>query len=288
VLFSPPIVGAQPPGSVVLAQEDEDLAVALALKPASRGLFAVVTVLGQDGTGVGHLTTVVGIHTSEGSATARAVAGYAGTYQTTLATAGTPIDATVTINGAGSFRRSLRFDLADTWPPRPATALMLKVDSAYGHLKTLVTHEHLASDPVHSINSVYRAIAPNTLEISSSNGTDEIVIGTRRWDKQPGRDFAETTQRPPLKAITPYWTGILEDPTLLGSVRFDGHEAWVVSFAAPQIPAFFQIDVDKATDRTLAVKMTASAHFMYDRYGPFDRPLSIEPPRSTTNPNERG
>jgi hypothetical protein len=278
--FAPSVLGAQPPGAVVLAQEDEDLAVALALKPGAGGLLAVITVLGQDGAGAEGLTTSVSVRTADGRSTTSAAAqGALGTYQAVLATRARPTGATVSIDGPGSSDRPLRFALPATWPAKPATALMKKVDNAYAQLKTLVTHERLASDPTHVIDSVYRAISPSTLQITSSNGTQAIVIGDRRWDKQPGSGFKESAQSPPVKAIAPYWAGIVEDPTLLGSTTVRGRPAWIVSFAAPQIPAFFQIDVDKATDRTLVLEMTASAHFMHHSYGPFDSRLAIRPPR---------
>jgi hypothetical protein len=36
--------------------------------------------------------------------------------------------------------------------------------------------------------------------------------------------------------------------------------------------------VDKSTFETLDVHMIAAAHFMHDVYGPFDAPLTVDPP----------
>jgi hypothetical protein len=55
---------------------------------------------------------------------------------------------------------------------------------------------------------------------------------------------------------------------------------WRVSFVDPSVPAWYTAAIDKRTYRTLAVEMTAPAHFMRHVYSGFDEPASIEPPRS--------
>jgi hypothetical protein len=279
-LFVPAILGDQPHGAVVLAQEDKDLAVALALRPQAKGLLAVVTILGQNGAGATGLSTSVSVSTGDG-ATVSAVAQPAarGTYQALLATTSRPVRTSVTIDSAGASNRPRRFALPTAWPPRDASKLMQRVTRVYSHLRTLVTHERLASDPTHVVNSVYKAIAPDSLAIDSSNGQRAVVIGHRRWDKQAGGDWEQSLQNPPVEAITPYWGEVVKDPTLLGSTTIRGHAVWVVSFAAPQIPGFFEIEVDKATGRVRDLHMTASAHFMHHTYGPFNSRITITPPK---------
>ena len=49
VVFTPAVLGGQPPHAVVLAAEDRDLAVALAVQPRRGQLLLVATVIGQDG-----------------------------------------------------------------------------------------------------------------------------------------------------------------------------------------------------------------------------------------------
>ncbi len=60
----------------------------------------------------------------------------------------------------------------------------------------------------------------------------------------------------------------------------DGHPAWKVTFFDPSTPGWYSILVDKATSRTVSVRMIATAHFMHDEYSGFDAPLSITPPRN--------
>jgi len=206
------------------------------------------------------------------------VPGILGIYQALFTTKDRPLIATVTIDGAGASGKPLRFTLPDAWPPKPAETIMKRVDATYAGLRSLVTHEQLSSGPRRTIDTLYKAVAPSSLTIKSSNGIDGVVIGTTRWDKQPGRPYRRSTQRPPLKAIKPYWEGAVEDATLLDSSAIGERPVWLISFAALQMPAFFEIAVDKKTNRVLDLHMIASAHFMHHRYGLFDVPPTIRAP----------
>ncbi len=59
----------------------------------------------------------------------------------------------------------------------------------------------------------------------------------------------------------------------------NGREVWRISFVDPNVPAWFNVSIDKKTLRTLKLSMIAAAHFMHHVYGGFDEPQSIEPPR---------
>jgi len=276
--FTPAIVGAPPPNSLVLAREASDLAVALALQPRRSAITLVATVLGPDGSGLNGLDATMTLRTATGgeaSGTGRTCG--PGCYETTLTgIAGRPTAATVDLSGRGR-NRSATFALPTMWPPRPAAKIVRQATAAYRRLRTLVTHERLASDPTHALTTVYRAIAPNRLQLTSDNGTEAIIIGNRRWDKTPGQPWRESPQAP-IRSITPYWVTTPVNPYLLGSAMVAGRAAWVVSFVTPQVPAWFTIWIDKNTHRTLELRMTAAAHFMHHRYGPFDAPLTISPP----------
>ena len=276
--FTPSVLGGQPPGAVVLAQEAGELAVALAIKPEEQGLSAVVTVLDQNGSGASGLRPTVSIQTADRTTvTAAAAAGALGTYQATLPTRGRPVIATVRLGDPRASTRPLSFTLPVVWPPKPAGSLMREIDRAYAALRTLVTHERLASGLADPVTTVYRAVAPHALSTESSDGRQAIVLGNRRWDNVGG-GWRESSQAPPLNAIAPYWSGVIQDPVLIGAGRLRGRPVWTISFAAPQLPAFFQIEVDRKTSRVLDLRMTASAHFMHHSYGPFNTPLAIRPP----------
>jgi hypothetical protein len=55
---------------------------------------------------------------------------------------------------------------------------------------------------------------------------------------------------------------------------------WQVSFVDPGVPAWYTASIDKRTHRTLALEMTAPAHFMRHVYSGFDAPLEIVVPES--------
>jgi hypothetical protein len=277
--FAPPILGGQPAGAVVQGAQDKDLAVGLAVKPGSP-LTLVATVLGQDGTGTDGLDVNFGLTTrtgATGTGTGRNCG--PGCYETTINTTGPPRSATVTVNGPGASGRPLTFAMPAQWPPVPAAQTVLETEAAYRKLTSLVTHERLASDPTHVANTVYEAVAPDRLRIKTTSGHDTIVIGKTRWDRQPDGKWAKTLQSATSPSITPYWGGTLEDVMLLGTTRIAGRPAWIVSFAAPQFPAFFTVWIDRKTHRALKLHMTASAHFMQHAYGPFNTPIKITPPK---------
>jgi hypothetical protein len=273
------VLGGQPNGAVVLAGESGDLAVALAVRPTEHRLLLVVTVLGQDGSGDGSLKVSLTLHLEAGSpVTIEAKRGPLGTYGAEAALRARPTRVDVRLAGRGAGGNPVVFRLPAAWPPRAAAALVTSAARAFGQLGTLVTRERLAADRIHKVRSVYRAVAPSSLDIRSSNGTETIVIGKRRWDRVGTGPWESSTQSPPLRAIRPFWVGDVQDATLLGHAVVRGRRTWVVSFAAPQMPAFFTVWVDERTQRTLRLRMTASAHFMLHDYGPFDAPLRISAP----------
>ncbi len=51
-----------------------------------------------------------------------------------------------------------------------------------------------------------------------------------------------------------------------------------MSFFDPATPGWFLATIDRATYRTVDLHMIATAHFMHDTYGPFDAPLTLDPP----------
>jgi hypothetical protein len=50
------------------------------------------------------------------------------------------------------------------------------------------------------------------------------------------------------------------------------------SLYEPTTPAWYTVTLDRRSARMLEVDMTATAHFMQDRYTAFDAPLRIRPP----------
>jgi hypothetical protein len=276
--FKPPIVGAPPPHSLVLAREAGDLAVALAVQPGRSTAALIATVLGSDGSGLSGLDATLTLETAAGARLSGAGRDCGpGCYEAALTgIAGRPTAATVELSGQHR-NVSVMFALPKAWPPPPAAKLVQRATAAYRRLRTLVIHERLASDVTHELTTVYRAAAPNRLHLASSDDTQAIIIGNRRWDKTRGQPWRESAQSP-VRSVVPFWVTTPVDSHLLGSDTVAGRAVWVISFVTPQVPAWFTIWIDKRTDRTLELRMTAAAHFMHHRYGPFNAPLTVSPP----------
>lgn len=231
--FTPAVLGDEPPGSVVQAREDRDLAVALAVRPTARRLLLVATVLGQDGNGAAGLDVSFRLHTIAAETRLRARSGSPGCYEAETTSSGRPTAVDITVRGRGAGAAALRFTLPATWPPHPADAIVRTADRAYKQLHTLVTRERLGSGP---------------------------------WQSSTQQAFP---------TIAPFWVGRIENAMLLGTATVGSRPASIVSFAAPQMPAFSTAWIDTTTGRTLELRMTAAAHFMHHVYGPFDAPQQI-------------
>jgi hypothetical protein len=140
-------------------------------------------------------------------------------------------------------------------------------------LQTLVLHERLASSPRNGISTVFRFAAPDRMEYRIHGGPAGIVIGARRWDQVgPGKPWVRSDQDP-LREPEPFWTSVSNAYLLRTTPK-----AWVVSFLDRRIPAWFTVTVDRDSYRTTTLAMTAAAHFMRHRYGPFNAPVRIAPP----------
>ncbi len=265
-----------PPESVVLGREDDDLAVGLAVTPG-RELALQATVLGPDGSGLGGLDLAFRLRTTAGETSAKALACGSGCYRTSVPGSGRPLTVTLDIGGGGRSPSTPSFSLPARWPPPSAATLVARATRVFRRLRTLVTHERLASSPTAVVNTTWEAAAPNRLAYQIAGGSQAIIIGDRRWDRDRAGKWQPSSQTP-LRQPTPFWTSAT-DARVLGTTRVDGHAAWLVSFYDAHIPAFFTIAVDKKTLRTLDLRMTAAAHFMHHRYTGFNAPVTIAPPR---------
>jgi hypothetical protein len=272
--FVPATLGDEPPGAVVLGREDGALAVGLAIAPGRGALLLVATVWGQSGAGLGGLKTSFTVTTSDRHAlSADGTPCTAGCYEATVRAGGRPTTATVVLNGGNR----VRFTLPRQWPAAPAGSLVRKAAAEYGQVRSLVTHERLASSLTQVVYTTYYAVAPDKLRYQIRDGAEAIIIGDQRWDRQPGGAW-ERSPQDPIRPITPYWAPLIQDARIIGEQTVHGRPCWIVAFADPQTPGFFTIWIDKSTYRTLQLQMTAAGHFMYHSYGQFDAPLAINPP----------
>jgi hypothetical protein len=76
----------------------------------------------------------------------------------------------------------------------------------------------------------------------------------------------------------PLWVKVA-DAHVLGTTTMRGRPAWRVSFFDPGTPAWFEVVLDKATLRTLDLRMVTTAHFMHDVYRSFNSTPGVQAPR---------
>jgi len=244
-----PAFPAPPPGAVVLAREDGPYALAVAVLPGR----AQVSVVGQQGRGVSGLpVTIDGVHaTSCGP----------GCYE---AAARAPIDVRI---ASTTWRPGVRA----TAPG--ASRLVARAGRAWRALTSLAFSDRLGSDLTHVVLSSWRAVAPDRIEYHVQGGSDGIVIGDRRWDRDPGGTWIESAQTVRLRQPVPLWQSATDAHVLADTGR-----AWRISFYDPHTPGWFEITVEKRTFHTLDLRMTTTAHFMHERYRSFDAAAPITSP----------
>jgi hypothetical protein len=261
-----------PPGALVLAGEDRDLAVGLAVTRRGSRLGLQASVLGQD-------QPAPGLSVSfrlPGAGPVQARSCGTGCYRAVVdGAAARRVE--VAIRGHDRPASAVTFTLPASVPGPPAAGLVRRAAATWRSLRTLVDHDRLSSGPGATIDTVWQFQAPYRLTYRIRNGPQAVAIGGRRWDKVVGGGWQESTQDP-IRQPIPLWQSV-SDAHLLGSAIVRGKPTSEIGFFDPRIPAWFTIWVEKATMRTLQLTMTAKAHFMHEVYGPFDSRLRIVPPR---------
>ena len=252
------------PGGVVLARESGRLAVVLSARHQRRGrLGLTATVIGPSGSGASGLRVAFG----DGGRRVAARACGSGCYAGSLG--GSPRRVTVRVGGA-----SVPF----AFPARAPAAdeLVRRVARSLRSARSLVIDERLASSPKVGIDARFEVAAPDRLRYQIVGGSDAIVIGARRWDRATARERWVPSAQTPLSLPAVPWGGSPQDARVVGATG----RLWIVTLLDPQIPAWFELRVDKQTLRPAEVRMIAAAHFMRDRYSRYDEPLAIRPPRA--------
>jgi copper transport protein len=254
--------------TVIYAGQNDRLAVGLAATPRGRGVELEATVLGFTGPVAG-LDIGFGVDGRDAPATACG----AGCYRATIGITKAPHEITTRIRGT-----TLRFTAPREWPAPDATDIVRRAEETIDSLNTLVVHSRLGSDAEHEVTTIYRMVAPDRLAYHNVGGGDSIIIGGRRWDRQPGEPWVASQQAPPLSQPAPFWPSNVTDAHVLRTASVGDRPVWVVSFLDPSTPSWFTAWIDRESYRTLRLDMVATAHFMHDRAGPFNAPVRVEPP----------
>jgi len=242
---------AKGPPPVVQARESGDLAVALALYPAS----AEVLVLGPDNKRLNGLAVKIA------DVAARSCG--AGCYGVSFLTADS---IKVSVGG-----HVLVFPVPVS--PRPAGALVARATRAFRSLRSVDYVERLASSPRNKVVAEFTLERPDRLEYRIRGGADGIIIGSRRWDRARGGRWVPSPQDPTPQP-EPIWAGHFTNAYLLETTP----TTYVVSFLKPTGPVWFTLRLDRRTFLPRSMRMTAAAHFMTQRYASFNAAPTIQPP----------
>jgi Copper resistance protein D len=244
---------APPPGAVVLAQQNNSFAVALAVQP---GRYTV-TVLAPSGGAARNLTVSVGGEDATDCG--------AGCYET-LAPPRLPRSVRVLVGGHVAEFRLPR-------ATRPADELVRRATRAFLHLRSVRYRERLSSGSTRALTTVWQQEAPNRVSYAIAHGAQAVVIGGRRWDRVAGGPWTRSDVTP-LAEPSPIWGSDETNAHVVGGDASTVEITW----ASPSIPAFFDAVFDRRTMLPRTLRMTAAAHFMHHDYLEFNRPLRIRPP----------
>jgi hypothetical protein len=260
---------APPTGAVVFGRELGDDALAVGIVPGGDEWIVQASAVGPDGAGVSGLDVTF---RSEGRTVAARPCS-AGCYRATVETDRVPRSLAVVVAGDTTGHWSLA--LPDAWPPREAGALMASAGRVWRSLRSLSFEETLSSGPSRTVTSSWRLQAPDRLAYRIAGGGSAVVVGKRRWDKEPGGRWKASSQFP-LRQPTPPWVGVT-NAHVVGTTIMRGRSAVVVTFFDPKTPSWLRVVLDRKTLRTLDLRMIATAHFMHDRFHSFDETPDIVP-----------
>jgi hypothetical protein len=254
-------VAAPPRGALVLAKEAGTRAVALAVDKGTL-TAAVLASSGDPASGLD-----VSFRAGGRNLPAHPCGG--GCYRSIVA--GRPRRVEVVLPGGSA-------SFAIPGATRPGSAIVSRATRVFRNLRSLVYVESLRSGPTGGLVTTWSMAAPDRLSYQIHGGAAAVVIGRRRWDQaRPGAKWVASDSTV-LSVPGPTWGSDPANERVLGSATVDGRPVWIVSFVTPSVPAWFTTWIDKSSYRTLRLRMTAAAHFMYHRYVGFDRPLKITPP----------
>ncbi len=267
VRTSPPLPA---PDAVVLARQEGDLAFAVAIRALGPSrLELTATVLAPDGRGEDGLAVALGADAPP-RATARCGSGcYA------VVVAAPERLRTVTVAIGGSARPAFQIQ---EWPPVPADGLVARVTRRFEAQRAMAFTERLASSTRSVERSSQRVVAPDRFAFDIDGGPSGIVIGPTRWTRLAGSTTWERIEVQPLTLPKAGWGTTPRNAFAVGRTTIGGRPVRVVTLLDPAIPAWHTVYVDEQRLLPLRVDMTASAHFMVDRYTAFGAGIEIEPP----------
>ena len=245
----------------VAASEAADLAVAAQREGRNRVRF---TVLGANGAAPRILAIVAG-----GRVATPCVRTVDVCWEAPASPPAGPLPVRILRPGRPEVRGTL--DLPSASAPS-AAGLVRETAKALRRTRSLRIDNVIASDPVHSVRTIFTAQAPDRLDVNVLGGIHSRLIGPHRWNLQNG-SWTETSSEP-VKVPDPFWA----QGALAAYVRSANARTIDATLAVPEGPTFFRIIVDRRTHLVQRLWMVTAAHFMHERYYDFNSAPPVKPP----------
>ena len=131
----------------------------------------------------------------------------------------------------------------------------------------------LESSPGHAVTTHFTVQAPDRLAFAVRGGASARIIGTTRWDRQPGRDWVRS-EAPRSTVPDAFWAPGAEAVYVAGQDRTTS----VLTLVLANGPTFFRLWVDRATQQVVRLRMITAAHFMSEREYDQNRAPPVVPP----------
>jgi copper transport protein len=259
---APPTV--QPPAKTgaVAAAEASDLAVG-AQRVGRRAIH--LTLLSQTGAGVPDALVTAGGHVATPCPGARGVC-----YQAPVPAAATTLRVSIARPGRAAVEAAIALPAANA---RAAAGLLRRAAKRFAALRSLRALNVLASSPGRSVTTTYVANRPDRLAIDVHGGEDARIIGTSRWDRQPGGGWRRSSTSP-VRQPDPFWAPTAQAAYVAGG----GRRTVQITLVQPGGPTFFRLWIDRASGLVVRLRMITTAHFMSERELDLNRAPRVVPP----------
>ncbi len=250
------------PTGPVAAEQAATLAVGL---QRTSPTTARVTILGPSGAGVPIALALVGGHVALPCKGTRGVC-----FSATVPRGPRPLPVQVQLPGKPAVTATVRLPRFDA--PNGA-ALLREATANFRALRSLRVLNILESAPGHAVTTDFTVQAPDRIAYSVRGGADARIIGTTRWDRQPGKSWVRS-QTARSKVPDAFWAPGAEAVYVAGSDR----RTRQLTLVLPGGPTFFRLWVDRSTRQVVRLRMITSAHFMREREYDQNRAPPVEPP----------
>ncbi|HEY7258099.1 MAG TPA: copper resistance protein CopC [Gaiellales bacterium] len=259
---APQPAAAPLPTGPVAAGQASDVAVGLQRTSATS---ARVTLLGQSGSSIPGALVLVGGRVALPCPRVRGVC-----FETRIPRGPRPVDVQVRRPGLAAVTATVQLPRAGA---PDGTALLHKATANFRALHSLRVLNVLESRPGHAVTTDFVVQAPDRLAFTVRGGASARIIGTTRYDRQPGHDWIRS-ETPRSKVPDAFWAPGAEAVYVAGGDR----STTQLTLVLPGGPTFFRLWVDRSSRQVVRLRMITAAHFMREREYDQNRAPPVEPP----------